>query len=126
MNQFYKNLALWLVISLVMIMLFNMMTQKDREQKSVPYTAFLTAVEEGRVSEVVIQGSNIEGQFTDKTRFKTFAPDDPNLISQLTAKKVPIEARPDEDRSVWMTLFVSWGPILLLIAVWVFFMRQMQ
>ncbi|NJC88273.1 MAG: ATP-dependent metallopeptidase FtsH/Yme1/Tma family protein [Desulfuromonas sp.] len=126
MNQFYKNLALWLVISLVMIMLFNMMTQKDREHKSVPYTAFLTAVEEGRVAEVVIQGSNIEGQFTDKSRFKTYAPDDPNLISRLTAKNVPIEARPDEDRSFWVTLFVSWGPILLLIAVWIFFMRQMQ
>ncbi|MHB8707804.1 MAG: ATP-dependent zinc metalloprotease FtsH [Desulfuromonadales bacterium] len=126
MNQFYKNLALWLVISLVMIMLFNMMTQKDRELKSVPYTAFLAAVEEGRVTEVVIQGSNIEGQFTDKTRFKSYAPDDPNLISHLTAKNVPIEARPDEDRSFWVTLFVSWGPILLLIAVWIFFMRQMQ
>jgi len=125
-NQFYKNLALWLVISLVMIMLFNMMTQKDRESKSVPYSAFLTAVEEGRVAEVVIQGSDIEGQFTDKTRFKTFAPNDPELIGRLTAKNVPIEARPDEDRSFWVTLFVSWGPILLLIAVWIFFMRQMQ
>jgi cell division protease FtsH len=125
-NQFYKNLALWLVISLVMIMLFNMMTQKDREQKAVPYTAFLAAVEEGRITEVVIQGSNIEGQFTDKTRFKTFAPNDPELIGHLTKKGVAIEARPDEDRSFWVTLFVSWGPILLLIAVWIFFMRQMQ
>jgi cell division protease FtsH len=125
-NQFYKNLALWLVISLVMIMLFNMMTQKDKEQKSVPYTVFLTAVAEGRVADVVIQGSNIEGQFTDKTRFKTYAPDDPGLIGHLTAKNVPIEARPDEDRSFWVTLLVSWGPILLLIAVWIFFMRQMQ
>jgi cell division protease FtsH len=125
-NQFYKNLALWLVISLVMIMLFNMMTQKDREQKAVPYTAFLSAVEEGRVTEVVIQGSNIEGQFSDKTRFKTYAPNDPELINRLTAKKIAIEARPDEDRSFWVTLFVSWGPILLLIAVWIFFMRQMQ
>jgi cell division protease FtsH len=125
-NQFYKNLALWLVISLVMIMLFNMMTQKDREQKAIPYTAFLAAVEEGRITEVVIQGSNIEGQFTDKTRFKTFAPNDPELIGHLTKKGVAIEARPDEDRSFWVTLFVSWGPILLLIAVWIFFMRQMQ
>jgi cell division protease FtsH len=125
-NQFYKNLALWLVISLVMIMLFNMMTQKDREQKAVPYTAFLAAVEEGRITEVVIQGSNIEGQFTDKTHFKTFAPNDPELISHLTSKGVAIEARPDEDRSFWVTLLVSWGPILLLIAVWIFFMRQMQ
>jgi cell division protease FtsH len=125
-NQFYKNLALWLVISLVMIMLFNMMTQKDREQKAIPYSVFLTAVEEGRVSDVIIQGSNIEGHLSDKSRFKTFAPDDPELISHLTKKNVPIEARPDEDRSFWMTLLVSWGPILLLIGVWIFFMRQMQ
>jgi len=125
-NQFYKNLALWLVISLVMIMLFNMMTQKDRELEPVPYTVFLTAVEEGRVAEVVIQGSNIEGRYTDKTDFKTFAPDDPELISRLTSQGISIEARPDEDRSFWVTMFVSWGPILLLIAVWIFFMRQMQ
>ncbi len=126
MNQFYKNLALWLVISLVMIMLFNMMTQKDRDQKPISYTTFVTALEEGRVAEVVIQGSNIEGKYTDSTTFKTYAPNDPELINELRDKGVAIEARPDEDRSFWMTLLVSWGPILLLIAVWIFFMRQMQ
>ena len=126
MNQFYKNLALWLVISLVMIMLFNMMTQKDRELKEEPYSTFITAVEEGRVTEVVIQGSNIEGQYQDKTKFKVFAPNDPSLIARLTDKGVMVKARPDEDRSFWVTLLVSWGPILLLIAVWIFFMRQMQ
>jgi cell division protease FtsH len=125
-NQFYKNLALWLVISLVMIMLFNMMTQKDREQLPVSYTNFLTALEEDRIAEVVIQGSDIEGKYTDNTSFKTYAPDDPDLINALREKGVVIEAKPDEDRSFWMTLFVSWGPILLLIAVWIFFMRQMQ
>ena len=62
MNQFYKNLALWLVISLVMILLFNMMTQKGQEQKPITYTAFLAAVEEGRVREVTVQGSNVEGK----------------------------------------------------------------
>jgi cell division protease FtsH len=125
-NQFYKNLALWLVISLVMILLFNMMTQKDQEQKPITYTAFLAAVEEGRVREVTVQGANIEGKYQDDSLFKTFAPDDPSLIEQLRAKGVVIQARPAEDRSFWFTLMVSWGPILLLIAVWVFFMRQMQ
>jgi len=125
-NQFYKNLALWLVISLVMIMLFNMMTQRDSGQKPISYTTFLTALEEDRVSSVTIQGADLEGKYTDDTRFKTFAPDDPELIKLLRAKNVSIEAKPDEDRSFWMTLFVSWGPILLLIAVWIFFMRQMQ
>ncbi len=126
MNQFYKNLALWLVISLVMILLFNMMTQKDQEQKPITYTAFLAAVDEGRVREVTVQGSNIEGKYQDDVLFKTFAPDDPSMIEQLRAKGVEIQARPAEDRSFWFTLMVSWGPILLLIAVWVFFMRQMQ
>jgi len=125
-NQFYKNLALWLVISLVMILLFNMMTQKDREQKPITYTAFLEAVDEGKVREVTVQGSNVEGKYNDDVLFKTYAPNDPNLISELRERGVIIQARPDEDRSFWFTLLISWGPILLLIGVWIFFMRQMQ
>ena len=126
MNQFYKNLALWLVISLVMILLFNMMTQKEQESKPITYTAFLEAVEEGDVQEVTVQGSNINGQFKDETRFATYAPDDPSLVSELRQKGVVIQAKPEEDRSFWFTMLVSWGPILLLIGVWIFFMRQMQ
>ena len=126
MNQFYKNLALWLVISLVMIMLFNMMTQQGRDLKPVPYTTFLAALEEGEIAEVTIQGSNLEGTYADGEAFKTYAPDDPDLISMLRAQGVAIEAEPDEGNSFWMSLWVSWGPILLLIAVWIFFMRQMQ
>ena len=126
MNQFYKNLALWLVISLVMILLFNMMTHKDQEKKPINYTAFMTALDDGTVKEVTIQGSNIEGQYKDGTAFKTYAPSDPTLIEELRKKGVVIQAKPEEDRSFWFTMLVSWGPILLLIAVWVFFMRQMQ
>jgi cell division protease FtsH len=125
-NQFYKNLALWLVISLVMIMLFNMMTQQGRELKPVPYTTFLTALDEGEVVNVTIKGSNLEGKYKDGTAFKTYAPNDPDLISMLRQKGVAIEAEPDETNSFWMSMMVSWGPILLLIAVWIFFMRQMQ
>jgi cell division protease FtsH len=125
-NQFYKNLALWLVISLVMILLFNMMTHKEREQKPITYTAFLAAVESGQVQEVTVQGENIEGKYKDGTLFKSFAPDDPGMITELRQKGVIIEAKPAEDRSFWFTLMVSWGPILLLIGVWIFFMRQMQ
>jgi cell division protease FtsH len=125
-NQFYKNLALWLVISLVMIMLFNMMTQQGRDLKPVPYTTFLSALEEGKVVDVTIQGSNLEGKYADGSSFKTYAPDDPDLISMLRGQGVSILAEPDETNSFWMTMMVSWGPILLLIAVWIFFMRQMQ
>ena len=126
MNQFYKNLALWLVISLVMIMLFNMMTQQGRDIKPVPYTTFLSSLEQGNVVDVTIQGSNLEGTYADGSSFKTYAPDDPELISLLREQGVAIVAEPDETNSFWMTMMVSWGPILLLIAVWIFFMRQMQ
>jgi cell division protease FtsH len=125
-NQFYKNLALWLVILLVMVMLFNMMTQQGQEQKPISYTTFLAAVDDGRVKSITVSGANIEGLYSDDSTFKTYAPNDPSLISDLRAKGVEIDAKPSEDRSFWFTLLVSWGPILLLIAVWVFFMRQMQ
>ncbi len=126
MNQFYKNLALWLVISLVMILLFNMMTQKSPEQQQISYSNFLAALESGQVQEVTIQGSDIKGKLKDNTLFKTFVPDDPNLVTELRERGVAIDVKPEEDRGFWMTMFASWGPILLLIAVWIFFMRQMQ
>lgn len=126
MNQFYKNLALWLVISLVMILLFNMMTQKTPEQEQVPYSTFLSALEKDQIVEVTIQGADLEGKLKDNTSFKTYAPDDPGLVQELRNKGVAIKAKPQEDRGFWVTMLASWGPILLLIGVWVFFMRQMQ
>ncbi len=126
MNQFYKNLALWLVISLVMILLFNMMTQKSPEQQQISYSNFLSALENGQIQEVTIQGSDIKGKLKDNTLFKTFVPDDPNLVAELRERGVLIDVKPEEDRGFWITMLASWGPILLLIAVWVFFMRQMQ
>jgi cell division protease FtsH len=125
-NQFYKNIALWLVISLVMILLFNMMNHKGQQQKQITYTGFMQAVDAGKVSKVTIQGSDVEGTFKDKTQFKTYAPDDPQLIPELRKKDVVIQAKPSDDHNFWFTLLVSWGPILLLIAVWIFFMKQMQ
>ena len=126
MNQFYRNLALWLVICLVMIMVYNMVTQPEKELKPISYTTFITAVEEGRVRDITVQGAMIEGSYIDDTAFTTYAPDDPNLIEVLRTKGVEIEVKPAEDRSFIFSLLVSWAPILLLIAVWVFFMRQMQ
>ncbi|MBE0500166.1 MAG: ATP-dependent zinc metalloprotease FtsH [Desulfuromonadales bacterium] len=126
MNQFYRNLALWLVICLVMIMVYNMVTQPEKELKPISYTTFITAVEEGRVRDITVQGATIEGSYNDDTVFTTYAPDDPSLIETLRTKGVQIEVKPAEDRSFMFSLLVSWAPILLLIAVWVFFMRQMQ
>ncbi len=126
MSQFQKNLALWLVISLLMIMLFNMMTQREGELTQINYTEFLTAVDAGRVTNVTFQGNQVLGVYEDGSKFKTHAPMDEQLIPELKEKGVVIEAKPVDDQGFWFTLLISWGPILLLIAVWIFFMRQMQ
>ena len=124
MNPFYKNLALWLVISLIMILLFQVFRQPERGSASLGYSDFLSMVENGSVMQVTIQGDNISGNSTQGP-FKTYAPKDPEMISLLRSKGVKIVAKPQEDSS-WFQVFLSWVPMLLLIGVWVFFMRQMQ
>ena len=126
MSQFQKNLALWLVISLLMIMLFNMMTQKQETQRPMNYTEFLSAVETNRVISVLFQGGQLTGTLEDGSKFQTHIPRDEELLPQLKERGVIIEAKPVDDQGFWFTLLISWGPILLLIAVWIFFMRQMQ
>ena len=125
-SPFYKNLALWLVISLMMILLFNLFNQPRTSQEKVIFSDFLTAVEKGEVKEVTIQGHNIYGRYTNLKEFRTFAPIYPDLIKALTDKNIRITARPEEDSPWYMTLLISWFPMLLLIGFWIFFMRQMQ
>jgi cell division protease FtsH len=124
LNPFYKNLALWLVISLMMVMLFQMFKHPDRSKVNISYSDFLNMVESGGVNQVTIQGENITGM-SGQGPFKTFAPKDPELISMLRGKGVAITAKPMEE-SPWFQVFLSWVPMLLLIGVWIFFMRQMQ
>ena len=124
MNPFYKNLALWLVISLMMVMLFQIFKQPTRGTSSVSYSDFLSMVESESVIEVTVQGNNISGM-SARGPFRTFAPKDPELITLLRSKGVKISAKPEEDSS-WFQILLSWVPMLLLIGVWIFFMRQMQ
>ncbi|MGD9038105.1 MAG: ATP-dependent zinc metalloprotease FtsH [Desulfobacteraceae bacterium] len=124
MNPFYKNLALWLVISLMMIMLFQIFKQPDKSRLTVSYSDFLGMVESGSVTEVTIQGDDISGK-SSQGEFKTYAPKDPELIKLLRSKGIRMSAKPEEDSS-WFQVFLSWVPMLLLIGVWIFFMRQMQ
>jgi cell division protease FtsH len=124
LNPFYKNLALWLVISLMMVMLFQIFKQPDRSSASVGYSDFLSMVESGSVSNVTIQGDNISGM-SAQGPFKTYAPKDSEMIGLLRSKGVKISVKPQEDSS-WFQVLLSWVPMLLLIGVWIFFMRQMQ
>jgi cell division protease FtsH len=126
LNPFYKNLALWMVISLVMILLFNMFNQSRVQERETSYTEFMARVENGDVARVVIRGQEISGTDVNGVRFKTFAPQDGELIKTLRDHGVTIEAKPPAESPWYMTVLVSWFPMVLLIAVWIFFMRQMQ
>jgi len=124
LNPFYKNLALWLVISLMMVMLFQIFKQPERGSHTVSYSDFVGMVTSGGVTDVTIQGDHITGM-SGQGPFKTYAPKDPELIGLMRSKGVKITAKPEEDTS-WFQVFLSWVPMLLLIGVWIFFMRQMQ
>ncbi len=124
MSPFYKNLALWLVISLVIILMIQIFKQPERSVSTVSYSDFLTMVESESVIQVTIQGDHISGT-SSQGPFKTYAPKDPELIKLMRSKGVKIAVKPEEDSS-WFQVFLSWVPMLLLIGVWIFFMRQMQ
>jgi len=123
-----KNFMLWIIIALVLIALFNIFGGDPGRgnQAELDYSAFLARVESGEVSNVVIQGSNITGETTDGQAFVTYSPDDPALVSKLEAAGVAIKAAPVESGSMLMSILLNWFPMLLLIGVWIFFMRQMQ
>ena len=126
MSPFYKNLALWLVISLMMILLFNLFSQPKTTQDKVIFSDFLAALERGEVKEVTIQGHNISGRYVNHKEFKTFSPSYPDLIKALREKDVKISAKPEEESPWYISMLVSWFPMVLLIGFWIFFMRQMQ
>ncbi len=126
MNQFSRNLILWAVISLLMVVLFNMFSQPQNSQTKVSYTKFLELVDKGDIAEVSIQGQKLLAKEHGGTVINTYAPDDPKLVDRLVGKGIVVNAEPKEDSPWYMTLLVSWFPMLLLIGVWIFFMRQMQ
>ena len=126
MNPFYKNLALWLVITLMMIMLYQLFSQQHLPESKISYTEFLAMVENERVAEVVIQGQELYVTDTNRNLYKVFAPQDSDLIKILRNKGVAILAKPPNESPWYMSVLVSWFPMLILIGVWVFFMRQMQ
>lgn len=126
LNQFYKNLALWLVISLMMILLFNLFNKPRTTQERLGYSDFIAAVDAGKVSTVTVQGNEIIGKFSDGKEFRSYKPTDAMLSEKLLEKKINISAKPEEEKVSWFSIFISWFPLLFLVGVWIFFMRQMQ
>ena len=128
LSPFYKNIALWLLISLVMIFLFNYFNTAEhaRSKASLSYSQFLELVKSDKVKSVVLQGDEITGEQKEGQPFKSYAPTDPDLVKLLQRKGVEITAKPKDDSPWYTTLLVSWLPMLVLVGIWIFFMRQMQ
>ncbi|MDH5534148.1 MAG: ATP-dependent zinc metalloprotease FtsH [Betaproteobacteria bacterium] len=126
MNNLVKNVAIWLVIALVLMTVFNQFSARQTTQKAIEYSQFIDEVKQGRIAKVTIEGRVLRGVKSSGERFTTYSPSDPWLVSDLLKNGVIIEAKPDEEPSLLMNIFVSWFPMLLLIGVWIFFMRQMQ
>jgi len=126
LNNLFKNMAIWLVIALILMTVFNQFSVRQQAQVPIDYSQFISELNRGRIAKVVIDGRTLRGTNTDGTRFTTYAPTDPWLVSDMLKAGVIIEAKPEEEPSMLMSIFISWFPMLLLIAVWIFFMRQMQ
>ena len=126
----FKNLAMWGIIVLLSVGLFNMFqnpNQVSQSKSKIAFSKFLSEVDQGRVVKVDIQGNNITGVLSDGSTFITYSPNYPNLVEKLSNKGVNIVATPLEDKMPSLLgVLLSWFPMLLLIGVWVFFMRQMQ
>src|SRR5437016_5862988 len=124
-SPFYKNLALWMVIGLIVIVLFNVFQASQPSRDKMVFSDFLKRVEAGEVKEVLIRGKSVSGKLADGNSFRTFTADYPDLIKALKDKGVKIAVEP-EDNNPWYAYVLQWVPILLFSGVWIFFMRQMQ
>ncbi|MBP6656098.1 MAG: ATP-dependent zinc metalloprotease FtsH, partial [Propionivibrio sp.] len=120
------NLAVWLVIGLVLMTVFNQFNSRQAPQASMEYSEFMDEVGKGSISKVVIEGRILKATTSDGRKLTSYAPPDLWMVSDLLKHGVKVEAKPEEEQSFLMSIFVSWFPMLLLIGVWVFFMRQMQ
>ena len=126
MNNMFKNMAIWLVIGVVLMTVFNQFNTRQTALNTLEYSQFLEEAKQGRVTKVVIQGRTLEATTNDGKKITTYAPPDLWMVSDLLKNNVKVVAKPEEEQSFLTSIFVSWFPMLLLIGVWVFFMRQMQ
>jgi len=122
----FKNLVIWLVIGLVLMTVFNQFNTRQTAQAPMEYSQFIEEVKAGRITKVTIEGRQLKATTTEGKRVTSYSPGDIWLVSDLLKYGVKIEAKPEEEPSLLMNIFVSWFPMLLLIGVWIFFMRQMQ
>ena len=129
MNNLIKNVAIWLVIALVLMTVFNQFSTRQTAQSIIPYSQFMEEVKQGRVKAALVEGRTVRWQSIEERKYVTFSPGtlgDLWMVSDLLKYGVKVDAKPEEEPSYLMNIFISWFPMLLLIGIWIFFMRQMQ
>ncbi|HEV2008908.1 MAG TPA: ATP-dependent metallopeptidase FtsH/Yme1/Tma family protein, partial [Burkholderiales bacterium] len=129
LNNLIKNVAIWLVIALVLMTVFNQFSNRQTAQSIIPYSQFMEEVKQARVKSALVEGRTVRWQSIDDRKYITYSPGtlgDLWMVSDLLKYGVKVDAKPEEEQSFLMQIFISWFPMLLLIGIWIFFMRQMQ
>ncbi len=126
MNNIAKNIAIWIAIALVLMTVFQQFDNSNQTSSQIVYSQFMENVKSGQVKKVQIDGRVIRGTMRNDKTFSTYAPSDIWMVSDLLKYNVEVEAKAEEKRSLFLEILMSWFPMILLIGVWIFFMRQMQ
>ena len=126
MNNIAKSIAIWLVVALVLMTVFNQFSGQSKTDLQIKYSDFMQSVKDGRIATAQIDGRVVRGKMQDGKDYSTYAPNDLWMVNDLLKNNVQLEAKPEQQRSVLLEIFMSWFPMILLIGVWIFFMRQMQ
>jgi cell division protease FtsH len=126
LNNLVKNIGIWLVIGLVVLTVVKQFDSRQTTRDSVPYSEFMESARAGKVTSATVEGRTIKWVNNDSKRFTTYSPGDIWMVGDLVKYGVKVEAKPEEEQSFLAQIFISWFPMLLLIGVWIFFMRQMQ
>ena len=125
-NNTLKTIAIWISLGLIMMTIFNQFSATSRFENKLVYSEFMAEVKAGNISKVEINDNNLTGTTAQGKKFTTYAPTDPWLVSDLLKNNVIVDAKPKEKQSLFMSIFISWFPMILLVGVWIFFMKQMQ
>jgi len=126
LSPFHRNIAFWLVISLLMVLLFNLFNRPQVKPEDINFSQFIAALDRGEIASVTIEGSKVSGKYLDGRSFKLFIPEYPDLVRSLREKGVEISAKPAGESPLWQSILITWFPMLLIIGLWIFFMRQIQ
>ncbi|MCC6869849.1 MAG: ATP-dependent metallopeptidase FtsH/Yme1/Tma family protein, partial [Burkholderiales bacterium] len=126
MNNLAKNIGIWLIIGLVVLTVVKQFDSRQTTRDSIPYSEFMESARAGKVTQATVEGRTIKWVNADNKRFTTYSPSDIWMVSDLMKYGVRVDAKPEEEQSFLAQIFISWFPMLLLIGVWIFFMRQMQ